>query len=81
MVMGPVSCPAEIHCTTILPCKMPNFQGWGGGHSASYPLQFHPWLRAVIFDYIQAFVKSEFIVQIQHCNSLKREPEVPIFER
>ena len=51
MVLSPVSCPAEVHCTTIFALRSGKFLRWGGGMirspilSLSFPLKFRSCLR------------------------------------
>ena len=36
--LGPVSCPAEVHCILpVLPCETANFQDCGGVNHPPYP--------------------------------------------
>ena len=43
IVLSPVSCLAQLHCTAaFLPCKMANFQGWEGVTQPHTPIIFAP---------------------------------------
>ena len=35
MVLGPVSCPAEVHCTTVFALQNSKLLRWGGGGEPS----------------------------------------------